>query len=262
MNCDELAHRLADGTPLSDDARAHAKRCPPCGSLVVVDRELGAMPSDIAIEPCAALREALANDCAPRRATSRWTRVAVPALAAAALAGVVWLVRPRHDFATAATPFFWFAAFAWIAIVAGGMRLLVARGRLGLGVPAAYRWLYIGFAVLAFEVLSVLGNRGDANSIEHVGSHTWWAHWTCAPSGSLAALALALPIFGLLRRSAVVAPEAAGALAGLVAGIGSVLASQMACGFADAMHYTTIHLVPIVMAIVMGAWVGRRTLAP
>jgi hypothetical protein len=192
----------------------------------------------------------------------RWQRLLVPVLTTAMFAGLVVALRPRPDLSSAASATFWVVAAAWIALVEGGMGLLLARGSLGLGVAAAWRWVYVGASVALFEALVWLSNPSDAQSMAHVGAHTWWRHWTCAPAGSLAALVIAVPIFVVARRTAVVAPEAAGALAGLVAGLGAVLSMQMSCGFADAMHYGTIHLVPIALAVVIGALVGRRTMAP
>jgi hypothetical protein len=220
------------------------------------------MPQGEVMQPCAALREALARDHAPVRPMPNWQRVLVPSLVTVGLAASILLVRPRHDLSTASTAIFWLVAAAWVSIVAVGMRLLVARGSLGLGVPAAWRWGYVALSVIAFEALSIVSNPMDVNSMARIGAHAWWSHWTCAPAGSVSALVLGLPVFAILRRSAVVAPQAAGALAGLVAGIGSVLSMQMACSFPDALHYATIHLVPVVLAIVIGAIVGRRTLAP
>ncbi len=262
MSCEQIARNLADGAPLDDALKTHAKRCPPCGALVKVDHALGALPHESAtIEPCAALREALARDHSPCRPRPRWHRVVLQAVVSALVAGAVLLIRPRTDLSLAATTGFWAMAVAWLALVAGGMWLLMARGALGLGVAARWRWLYIGGSVALFEGLVWLSNPWHTNSPGVVGSHTWWSHAPCAIGGSVTAIVLALPVFAISRRTAVVAPEAAGALGGLVAGLGSVLAMQMACEFADATHYGTIHLVPVALAVLAGALIGRRTMA-
>lgn len=263
MTCEQLARCLADGAPIDDAQQAHARRCPPCGALIAVDHALGTLSrGNPSIEPCAALRDALARDHGPCRSRAQWHRVLFPSVLCALVAGLVLLIRPRADLPTAATAGFWALAVAWLGLVAGGMWLLVARGALGLGVAARWRWLYVAAVIALFEGLTVLSNPWHVNSPGTVGSHSWWSHWPCAPAGSVTALLLAVPVFAMARRTAVAAPVAAGAVGGLVAGLGAVLSMQMTCEFADALHYASVHLVPVVLGVLAGALIGRRTLVP
>ena len=183
-------------------------------------------------------------------------------MTALGMALLILLAKPRGDLSTQVPVVFWSGALAWALATFVGLRLLVARGRFGLGVALPWQWLYVAVAATCFEIVAWTANPAHAYSIAHVGWKTWIAHWLCAPIGLAVAALVGVFAFAASRRAAVVSPRSAGVVAGVAAGFGGVLALHMFCGFPDPLHLGVVHGLPVVIAALVGAALGRRFLSP
>ncbi|MDO9021076.1 MAG: NrsF family protein [Myxococcales bacterium] len=263
--CDRVVDALAGRSALDGELAAHVARCGPCGAMVAADRELDALtvpaPSgDEALPP--ALRDALRRDARPVAAFSAWRRALPAAAVALAVAAVGLLARPRADLAHQPVGRMALGAGAAVAGLAVALTLLLHGGRRGLGLPASVRWIFVGSALAGFAAVSAAVSVPVEGSVHLAGAAAWLARLGCALHGTaLAALVGAVLFYGA-RRSAAVSPAAAGAVAGLGAGLVGALAQHLQCPVMDLDHTLVAHLAPVALGALLGALAGRRWLAP
>lgn len=263
--CDQVVDALAGRGALEGELAAHVARCGPCGAMVAADRELdaltGAAPSgDEALPP--ALRDALRRDARPVSAFSAWRRALPVAAVAVAVAAVGLLARPRADLAHQPVGRIALGVGAAVAGLAVALTLLLHGGPRGLGLPTRARWVFVGAALAGFAAVSAAVSVPVEGSVHLAGTTAWLARLGCALHGAvLAALAGAVVFYGA-RRSAAVSPTAAGAVAGLGAGLVGALAQHLQCPVMDLDHTLVAHVAPVALGVLLGALAGRRWLAP
>lgn len=248
MDCERFVEVLA----LRGPARAlaqHAATCPQCGPLWEVDQALrhsGARP--YAPPMAAELRGELAAYEPARHATSFAMRLLSVLAVATASVGLTLLTLPRADFSVAVLT-------GWVPstlmlLVAAGLCLFAYRGKTGLGVAPWLRWSLPIASVLGFELLAGTEARADGLAPK----------MDCLFLGVVIAGVVAAVSCSVGRRTALIAPAAAGALAGGVAGLTALLCLRVHCPSALAAHVMVVHVLPLVLAIAGGAFAGRRWL--
>jgi hypothetical protein len=261
--CDQLLHALGEGVPLDEALRIHADACAACGALVSLDRKLPAVcTAEVPGELPASLREAVAREASPTAPYSPWPRMLAPVGLTLLLAVAVMALSPRRDLAHQPQGLYWAVALAWLASVVTGLVLVLYRTGSGLGCRATTRWRYLAVAVLAFEALAWTTTRPVPGSMMCAGMAAMHQHLACAAFGGVLAALMGVSVFRVARRTAAVCPTSAGATAGTAAGFAAVLALHLECAFADPLHVAASHLVPVVLGAAVGAFAGRRYLAP
>lgn len=265
-DCDRVLDALAGGGGLDAPLRSHAETCRDCGALVAADGHMAAAlrasPVDADEELPPALREALARDARPVTALDPWRRALPVVAAAAGLAALVVLVRPRGDLAHQPVATVGLGAGALASGLVVSLAVLLHGGRSGLGLSSRSRWTFVAVVFACFEAVTAAVTVPAEGSVHLVGAAAWEVRALCALHGTLFAAVAGLLIFRGARRSAAVSPVAAGAVAGLGAGLVGALAQHLACPVMDLDHTLASHAAPLVMGALLGSLAGRRWLAP
>jgi hypothetical protein len=262
--CDEFIAALSASARLPAQLAAHAEHCPHCADLWQADAQLrgtGARAPAHGAAPGVQLQRLFDAHRGSTRAAHPARRIAAVLGAAAACIGVAFWCVPRADLRVAAAALLVlpFAAFALLWIAA--LQLYAYRGRSGLGVPPWLRWAFVAASVVLFESLSAL---------EAAKLSTWNASLAGTRiAASNDCLLLGLGVAGLVgavavavtRHTVLIGAASAGALAGSIAGLTAVMFLHLHCAAADAGHLAIVHALPLVCAIVAGAFTGRRILA-
>lgn len=246
-----------------------------------IDRALAARTRrPVAMSP--ALLDALDQDRAPIAPTSALRRVVVPVLAAlvAVVGSAVLLPRSGEM-----TPGMWAQSLALASLGALGLYAVFARGPLGLGLAPRWRWGYVAASLVLFQAVA-LGTASAPNEPQNTrkqngsvprameGTVTDGVHQgtmgateplggpgQCASYGTIIAALVGAMMLRSARRTSPVSPESTGASAGVCAGVVGALALH-AHAPTDAVHVALAHGAPVLLGAVVGAVVGRRTLAP
>ena len=262
-DCDRVTDALAGGKALEGALAAHAAGCAGCRAVLDADRALGAMASveegDEALP--AALREAL-RDARPVGAFSAWQRALPAAAVALGVAALVLAAVPRCDLAHQPAARMGLGLAALAGGLALSLALLLHGGRSGLGLTARARLGCAAVTLAGFEVVTAAVTVPVDGSVHLAGAAAWQARLGCALHGSLFALLAGVVVFYGARRTAAVSPTAAGAVAGLAAGLVGALAQHLHCPVMDLDHTLVAHLAPAVFGAMAGALAGRRWLAP
>lgn len=284
-DCDRVFTAIAEGEALSAPLRGHAKQCPDCSRLLAAERALAA-PAVPTVAQGAALREALDRDLAPVRARSPLARAWLPALVAAAgavaVVGVTLSSRPSPPLVAS------LASTGLLTLGSAlGFLLLFVRGETGLGPSVRLRWAYVAAAFVLLAGVAFAG-PGSAGGREHhkgrqesptqpmagsaaeafgrvgreVGpSNRGSGAGECAGLGMALAALVGMSLFAASRRTSPVSPRAAGAVAGVAAGLAGAAALQLHCP-CDGLHVVVGHGLPVVAGAALGALAGRRVLSP
>lgn len=194
----------------------------------------------------AELTAELASYRAARHTTTFGTRVLTVLATVTASLGFTLLTLPRRDFSLAVVTG-WVPASILLMLLAS-LGLFAYRGRTGLGVAPWLRWSVPVACVVAFELLAGLEARSDSLPPK----------LDCLLLGTLIAGVVAAVSCSVGRRTVLIAPAASGALAGAGAGVAALLCLRVHCPSALAGHVMIVHVLPLVVAIVAGAYFGRR----
>lgn len=259
MSCEEFVRLLSLDSRPAVALLEHAQNCERCDSLLRADHDLRAMPRAI-LAPAlpAELGRALAAHRAAFCNGSAWRRELIVLAACAASVGLAFGLVPRSDLHVAP----WFLqVFGVLAFaVAGGVHLHVHRNRHGFGVPPWMRWAFVAFAFVGFELLATLYAR-ELRASATGGVALPPPPHDCALLGSLVVLAVGAAVFAVGRRTVLVSPTSAGALAASVAGLSAALFLHVHCPGTRALHLQLVHVFPMFWAVLAGLFAGRRILS-
>jgi hypothetical protein len=249
VDCNSFAAELAERGPAREIAQ-HAAVCERCGQLWEVDQALRHSETPLSAPPMAAAlqRELFAHRPA-KYVTSFATRTLSVLAAVTASVGVTMLVLPRRDLSLA-TLTGWTPGVLLLLLLSG-LALFAYRGRTGLGVAPWLRWSVALACIVVFEVMAGLEARADSLTPK----------LDCLFLGSLTAAVVAAVSCGVSRGMALIAPASSGALAGAVAGVTALLCLRVHCPSLLAQHVMIVHVLPLVLAIIAGAYAGRRWLS-
>lgn len=263
--CDQVVDALSEAKPLDASLEAHLAACDGCRAMVAADRALGSLAASDVVEEeplPPALSEALRRDHQAVSAFSPWRRALPFAALVLAIVAVGLAVLPRPDLAHQPVGRIALGLGAALSGLAIALTLLLHGGRSGLGLPSRLRWAFVAVALAGYEAINAAVTVPVEGSVHHEGAAASAATvWCAVHGGLLAAVAGALVFLGA-RRSAVVSPTAAGAVAGLAAGFAGALAQHLLCPVMDMDHTLFAHLAPPALGALLGAWAGRRWLAP
>jgi hypothetical protein len=266
--CDQVVDALVERRLLDAPLRAHLDACRECRAVVAADESIDALADapadddddDAPLPP--ALRAALARDARPVEPFRPWRRALPVAAVTVAVMAFALAVMPRADLAHQPAGRVALGVGASLAGVAASLAVLLHGGRRGLGLPAVARWAFAAAALACFEVVTAAVTVGVDGSVHLGGAAAWQARLGCALFGSLFALLAGALMFYGARRSAAASPTAAGAVAGLGAGLVGALAQHLHCPVMDLDHTLVAHAAPVVLGALLGALAGRRWLAP
>lgn len=262
--CDQVVDALSEAKALDASLQAHLASCEGCRAMVAADQALGSLAaSGSDEEPLPpALSEALRRDHRPVSSFSPWRRALPFALLVVAVAAVGLAVLPRPDLAHQPVGRIALGIGASLSALAIALTLLLHGGRSGLGLPARLRWIFVAVALAGYEAINAAVTVPVEGSVHLEGAAASASRAGCALHGALLAVAAGVLVFRGARRSAVVSPTAAGAVAGLAAGFVGSLAQHLLCAVMDMDHTLFAHLAPPIVAALLGALAGRRWLAP
>lgn len=248
MNCDDAARLLISG-PLPIEAAKHLQECARCRGLV---RALNAPVH--AVSPSSQTMDRLEQQLAsnlrpvtPLPSPGYFTLCFVLLfLVAVSLLTYVWgaVAVPGMSSLQIIT------IFAMLAISAGALANSLARQML----PASRhrispRLLPALIVVAAAACIAICFQFQD--------EHGFWRHaWTCFKAGALAGAIASLPLWLVLRRSAILLPAMTGATTGLLAGLVGTAALDMHCPIQNAGHLLAGHLGPAAFCCLSGYIVG------
>lgn len=256
--CDRTLDLLAESTALDAEARAHLATCATCRAMAGDDEALEALvaPTSVAPPMSAALAAVIREPVAPARLRAPSVR----ALAAIAPAVVVVIavvsVAIRRDFAALSWVSRWLPVLSLAVLSLVGVSVASSRGRDGLGRSHAIRIGIAAATIVAFELLSTL------LGVEPLWGGELGHHLSCSLTGVLLPFALVPLTMIALRRTDAVRPAMGGAAIG--AAVASVIAviQHLECASPSRMHVAGAHGVSFIVSMAIGAWLGRRWLAP
>lgn len=256
--CDRTLDLLAEGAALDDSARAHIAHCSSCAAMAGDDDAIESLLAPAAAAPAmsATLAAVAAQPVAPSRLRSPAVRALAAIAPAVTVVTAVVAVAIRRDFSSLSWASRWMPVAALAALALTGVSVASARGRDGLGTTHATRLAIAAATVLAFELLSLtLGVEPFwGGAIEH--------HFACALSGLALPLVLVPLTMFALRRTDAVRPSFAGAsIGGAVAAIVAII-QHLECAAPSRIHTAISHGFSFASAMLLGAWLGRRWLAP
>lgn len=262
--CDQVVDALSEAKPLDASLQAHVAACDGCRAMVAADQSLTLLAASSYAEEEAlppALSEALRRDHQPVSTFSPWRRALPIAALVVAVAAVGLAIVPAPTSRTSPSGASPWASWRRSPALAIALTLLLHGGRSGPRAPGAPPLDLRGRGARGFEAIERGGDGpgGGIGPLEGAAASagTFW----CALHGGLLAAVAGVLVFHGGRRSAVVSPTAAGAVAGLAAGSGA-LAQHLLCPDGHGPH-------PLFRAprtagpgSAAGALAGRRWLAP
>ncbi len=263
-DCADLTDALGASRPVSAALRDHARECPGCGALLLLDEHLRhAAEHTRAMEPSPMLQAVMAAPVPPTTHFSACRRAWLPVGVSLGVALVVLRVRPRMDLVGQQSSMgFWSSAGVLWALAGAGVFVVLLRGRSGVGLPAAVRWAFVLCATVVFEALAVWTTHPVIGSVVGRTADGVFSHPGCALEGTVVAATVLAVLLGVSRRTAPSAPVSAGVAAGVAAGLSGVLTLQCVCPVAVPLHVAVVHGTVLVVGAVLGAMVGRRVLTP
>jgi len=213
--------------------------------------------------PCAAvsarIRRACTSDLTPASSLSARRRLLLTALAA--LAGLAALLAAGlwdHREPGGGSESVLWAALGWVSVVSVVLGVGVARPP---GKRSAWttRLLVATLVPLSFCVYLALATS-ETLSLDHAlhDRGTMGCGLYTLLTSALVALGIMLP----WRRTDPVSPALTGALLGLGGGLVAATAASVVCPCREGWHLGLAHGASLVIVVLIGAWVGRRWLAP
>lgn len=278
--CDQLLTHLAHNDALPEALAHHARDCAGCARLLRAEAALPQLPAPT-VTPGPALCEALDGlEAAPARSSLRRALPAAVGAAATALA-IPWLLGPTMTPA----PSSWIGAVLLGSLSAAGFVLVFHRGEEGLGLPASWRRGYSTAAALGLVVVAGLsphGGPGPAASVAAAqalqGAAAAAVQTTAVLVGTRAGDPLATfgryasagVLFAVLvgalmlqgaRHTVPVTPRLVGGNAGIAAGLAAATGLHLSLEGSSTLRMAVLAL-PVLVSMVLGSLLGRRTLAP
>ncbi len=257
-DCDRLVDALSERAPLGGALAAHVGCCESCRLLTEAGIPYG--DGDADVPPMSDALRAEVAAMQPVRGFSAWRAAVLPstALLAVMAGSLVLLPRPAMEGLTAAKV----AGGAVLALLVLAVALvaLLRPGASGLGASPSARWRVVVAALAGIEAVNLWASTASPVSAHLEGAAAWHRGWSCGLTGTALSAVVGLTIFGAARRSAVVCPVSAGALAGLAAGCSGFALQHLACPVMDLGHTMTAHFAPMSVCALLGAVAGRRWL--
>ncbi|MBL8680915.1 MAG: DUF1109 family protein [Myxococcales bacterium] len=256
--CDRTIDLLAEGLALDAEANAHVRECEHCRALAGEDDALLAAMADNGPAPAmsSALAAVAAAPIAPVRLRAPVARAIAALAPAAVIVGVVVMVAIRRDFSTLSWMARWAPVLSLATLGVLGIVGTVYRGKDNLGASHATRIALAVTTVGVFEVLAL--TIGDRPLWGGEASH----HIECALWGSAVPWALVPLTMLALRGLDPVRPGLTGAAVGAsVAALTSVI-QHFTCASPSLFHTAVSHGASFIVCTAVGAWLGRRWLAP
>ncbi len=206
----------------------------------------------------ARIRRACTSDLTPAGALSARRRLLMTAIVAAAgLAALLAAGLRDHDRGGASEATLWVAG-GWVGVVSLVIGIGVARPP---GKRSAWltRVLVATLVPLSFCVYLALATS-ETLPLDHAlhDSGTLGCGMYTLLTSALVALGVMLP----WRRTDPVSPGLTGALLGLGGGLVAATAASVVCPSREGWHLWLAHGASLVVVVLIGAWVGRRWLAP
>lgn len=257
--CDRTVDLLSEGAELDAEAQAHLRECQACHALVGDDEALAsvlATTSSPAPAMSSALEALASQPVRPSPLRAPIVRTLAALAPAVALTGGIVLVAVRRDFSTLSWMARWAPVLSLATLAVVGVALAAGRGRESLGLAPPARVAVAVATVAVFELLALtLGERpiwgGET-------SH----HIACALSGSALPWALVPLTLLALRRTDPVRPALTGAAVGAAVAAITAIIQHLECASPSLFHTAVTHAASFVVCPILGAWLGRRWLAP
>lgn len=261
--CDQLEDFVAEGRALTDEMRAHADGCDRCRPLTTadaaLDRVVNPKRGEGEVELPAALREAMRAE--PRAAPFSFARrAAVSSVVVVAIASLAFVIAPRADLSHRELISYSLGLVALVALVLGGVTAALHRGSRGIGVAVVHRALYLAIALIVAELAVAAASSPVEGSIVLRGASALRGLAHCASWGSLVGAVAGATLFFIARRTVVAGATAAGAVAGVAAGLTGTLALHVVCPIVTLPHTMIAHVAPALFGAIVGALFGRRVL--
>jgi hypothetical protein len=262
MNCNEFVSALSTAIEPSAEVREHGFTCPHCRGLWNADRLLrgsqppSSPPRTIALS--AELQHALNEHHGVTRGSSPWTRVLAVLTTCAACLVFALTFAPRADLLRLSSALLLQPSAAFTAGLLATLLVFFYRGRSGLGAPAWLRWSVVLISVAATQALCSMQLRLWPTT---AGLGSFATPHDCLAFGLATVLFVGAAAFVVSRHTALVSPAASGAVAGCSAGWASMLFLYLHCPSQHALHLHVVHGLAPLLAIGIGALLGRRWLA-
>lgn len=264
MSCDEFIGALSASVRPSVRLAEHAEQCAPCARLWQTEallRSAGANTPARAPEAGEELKRLFGAQLDAARATHLGRRILAVLAAAAVCVAIALLCLPRADMRVMASAPLVLPGAAFALLLVAALQLYAYRGHSGLGVSPRLRWVFVAVSIVSFEAASVLEAARNTAWSASLGRTPVAASKDCLVLGLAVAALVGTVALRVARGTVLVGAASAGALAGSIAGLAAVTFLHLHCAAADAPHLAIVHALPLLCAIAVGAFAGRRTLA-
>jgi hypothetical protein len=258
VTCEQfsLALSTADLEQVEKLIHQHAQTCADCRALWRLDQRLqasrrSAPPLSMSPE----LRAALSVHPGPTRSSTPTKRLAAILAPLSAFLGVALVVVPRADLSHGLSLGFWSGAVLLCASLAAVVHIYLHRDATGSSAAPWFRWAVV------FGVLGVFNAFALFDMFHGPHASGVSPRRDCLLLGLLVAFGVGGAALAALRRSVLLAPAASGALAGCIGGLSAVAFLHVHCAASAGAHLAFVHGLPLLIAALVGAWVGRRALA-
>ena len=207
----------------------------------------------------ARIRQTCTRDLTPAGSVSRRRRLLLTALVA--LAGMSALLaaglRGQHDLSSGAESML-YGALGWASVLCLVLGIGVARPP-GKRVGWSARMLVATLVPIAFITYLALA-ASETLPVDHALEDR--GTLACGVYTLLTSAIVALGIMLPWRRTDPVSPGLTGALLGLGGGLVAAVAASVVCPCREGWHLWLAHGASLVTVVLIGAWVGRKWLAP
>jgi len=238
---------------------AHGRDCEDCRRLWEVDRllRLGGHKPAPRMAMSMELRAALAADRhePPARVfgtSRRLSWIVVPTLLSLAAGFTAFARVDLHNDLPSAL---WWGAVAPFALMGLLVQLLMHRNREGFGLSIRTRWLVVGGTVLALWTI------GGTAALHAAPDPALATPQDCAFLGFAVALAVGAGAMFAMRGRVLTGSRSAGALCAAIGGAAAAAFLQLHCTASASLHVQVVHLLPLLWALPIGMFAGRRVLA-
>lgn len=264
MSCDEFIGALSAGARPSVRLAEHAEQCALCARLWQTEallRSAGANTPAPRPEASEQLQRLFGAQLEVARATHPGRRILAVLAAAAACIAIAVLYLPRADMRVMASAPLVLPGAGFALLLVAALQLYTYRGHSGLGVSPRLRWAFVAVSIVSFEAACALEAARNAAWSASLDSAPVAASRDCLVLGLAVAALVGTVALRVARGTVLIGAASAGALAGSIAGLAAVTFLHLHCAAADAPHLAIVHALPLLCAIAVGAFAGRRNLA-